>query len=218
MKNRSNHAYRRILFVALMGLIVAATAPAATLNLNSDLVNEGNNITGTNVYINPHPAWQPNGLGKWISYANTGEPGTVSPPNQSDINGTPTAIFHEDFVLGGIGNGSFTVWADDTTRVLLVGPGGEDLLKEANPVQDGACASGPIACQPLEGFTINLTNLIAGNYTIEFETYQRGGGPFGLMYEGSISYDEGQTGVPEPGTYALMGAGLLGLGFLRRKK
>src|SRR5688572_12858225 len=108
-----------------MLLVSVAAMSAAPINLCSDLSSEGNNITQANVFITPHPAWQPNGgCGQWISFDNTGVgPGAISPPNDTDVTdiADATATFHEEFILGNLGGtGSLSVWADDTTRVRLV--------------------------------------------------------------------------------------------------
>jgi hypothetical protein len=177
----------------------------------SDLLNEWNNVSGSNVAINAHPAWGSLSPYRWISYDNTGSPGTVSPPNTT-IPGSPTAIFRE-FMPAATGFLTVTVFADDTADVYLydnANPMGL-LLKAANWIQDNACAAGPIGCQPNESWTSGLVPVdYTGSAWLEFRAYQRGGGPFGLLYGGEAHI------VPEPGTYLLLGAGLLGLGLLRR--
>ncbi len=191
---------------------------ASSVNLCSDLSSEGNNISGSNVDVTPHPAWAPEGrCGQWVSFRNTGFEGEVVTPNAA-IPGDPTAVFFEDFVLGaGELSGSVTVWADDTAAVRLVNslnPGTGVELKAANPIQDGACADGPIACEVGEGFTITLDQFLAeGKNTLYVDAYQRGGGPFAVMYSGSA-----QNVIPEPGTYALLGTGLIGLWLARRRR
>ncbi len=194
--------------ILFCGLFLTATLAASPIViLSGDGVNESNNITGTNVLINPHPLWQANSASKWISYALTGN-GQTSPANVSGtITGgsakTPTARFFETFTINGIpGSGSIQVWADDTARVSLNGT----VLFEANPVQGGACANGPIGCLPQNGQTINLTpHLIAGLNTLQFDVYQRGGGPFGLLYNGRVDFSQ----VPEPSSLALVGGALV---------
>ena len=123
-----------------------AIAVADTITLNSDLINESNNITGTNVKITwLHPEWEPNGVNYfWISYADTGYPPGDIPhatwPDNASIPGDPTAVFLESFVLPYQNNtGSITVWADDTASVWIGSDNSWTLLKEANPVQGLYC-------------------------------------------------------------------------------
>jgi hypothetical protein len=195
----------------------AASLSAASINLCSDLLNEGNQVTATNVGITANPAWaQPGACGHWISFDNTGDGGVVL--SNSDVSQSPTSVFFESFFLGSNRTGTVTIWADDTARVRLVNalnPGNGLMLVDANPIQDGACAAGTIACEPLEGFTVALDqHLAAGMNTLYIDAYQRGGGPFAIMYTGSAN----STLTPEPGTYALLGSGLVGLWFARRRK
>lgn len=205
---------KHLLLIAFSSLL---SLQASTISFHSDLINEGNNRDAANEFINVHPAWQPNlADAKWISYRpDSGYPGGFVEPNQNDINGAPSVVFFEDFTVAGAGSGFVTVWADDTARVKLNGT----TLFEANPVQDGACAAGTIACAPGEGQLINFSFDGPGTYQLTFEVYQRGSGPMGALYTGSATFRE--TGIeetPEPSTYALMGAGLLGLGLYRRRR
>jgi hypothetical protein len=89
---------------------------AAPINLCSDLLNEGNNITAANVAVTANPAWAlENGCAKWISFDNTGDGGSVLA--NADTAGPPTTVFFESFVLGSNRTGTITIWADDTARV-----------------------------------------------------------------------------------------------------
>jgi hypothetical protein len=203
-----NQIVRLLAVASLFALACSATI----IPFGSDLINEGNSVTGTNVVINAHPAWGSLPGYSWVSYDDTGSPGSVSPTN-TDLS-TPTAIFYEN--LPAMTKSMYvTVFADDTADVYLydaANPLGL-LLKPANPNQDGACAAGPIGCEPNESWSSGWLSVDpSGPAILEIRAYQRGGGPFGVLYGG-----EAQV-VPEPGTYLLLGAGLIGMGLLRRMR
>lgn len=195
----------------VLACFTVASGWGGVISFGSDLLSESNNITGTNVVITAHPAWGNLPPYSWISYRNTGyATGASSPPNAS-IPGTPTAIFTE--WLPAFSNAvNVTVFADDTAAVYLfdnANPTGL-LLKGPNPLQDSACAAGPIGCQPNESWTSGWVPVaLGGTAWLEIHAYQRGGGPFGVLYGGEAHV------VPEPGTYALLGLGLIFLGLLQ---
>ena len=157
-----------ILLAVLLGLTLPS-ARAAVIPLKSgDGINESNNITGPNVLIAVHPAWQPNAVGQWVSYADTGQPGTVAVPNVGDFMtlpnpNPPSAIFYEVFVLPyGHNTGHVDIWADDTARVYL----DQTLLIDAYAIQGDACTALPIGCTPGNGASFDLTalHLAAGQH------------------------------------------------------
>jgi hypothetical protein len=216
----------------IFSLSAALGLSAGTINFGSDLADEGNNRDAENNAITPHPAWQANNPGGsgafWISY----RPDTGNNPSYTEPNAglplfgsgasAPSAIFWEMITVGGPGSGWVRVWADDTARVRFGDGNSSVVLFEANPVQDGACAAGPIGCEPSEGQLLNFHFDSAGDYFLYFDVFQRGGGPFGLLYYGEAAYrsfdPESTSETPEPGTYALMGAGLIGLALFRRRR
>jgi hypothetical protein len=178
--------------------------------------------SGGAVAITPHSAWQANNPGGsgavWISYANTGIGGsTLAPQAGSAANPAGTAVIMtvtETFAAGIGATLSMQIWADDTARVLIDGVA----LIAANFAQ-GTCAAGSIGCEPNEFGTIEYTFTTDGTHTLAFEVFQVGNGtnpndnPFGLLYAGTLT-----AAVPEPGTLALFGAGLAGMGLLRRRR
>ena len=207
------------LTIAFFLLIVPSVLLAGPITFASDLINESNNITGTNALIAVHPAWAPNGPNYfWISYrADTGgTPGFVVPNVTNPIvlpnPNPPSAIFYENLNIAvNLLGGTITIWADDTARVYLDRPNGTSvLLKDANPNMSGACADGPISCKPNEFAVLSLNNLGvgAGLYTIRIEAYQRGGGPFGVMYTGRAQDGIPDDPTPEPASMGTLAAGL----------
>jgi PEP-CTERM motif len=174
------------------------------------------------VAITPDPAWQPNNTGAstgafWVSFANTGAGGSVVTPNVTPplthANATELFTVH---INAGFSSLSLIVWADDTAGVSRNG-GVTYLASDTagasapNPVQGAACANGGLTCTAGGGahFTIPLGGLAAD---LEFDVFQRAGGPFGLLYAGDL------TPVPEPATMLLVGSVLAAAGFVSRKR
>lgn len=129
-----------------------------------------------------------------------------------------TAItFTESFTLpAGFSNVMLNlgVYADDSANVYI---DGTQLFAEDETL--GAhCASGPIGCTtPTEGIITNL-NVTADVHTnantITFQVFQEvGNTPFGVDFDGSISYST--SAVPEPNFTVLLCLGVIALLALR---
>jgi hypothetical protein len=222
-----------IQFVIILALLaIPSIALADSIIFKSDLVNESNSNTGSNVPISslypttggdPNTGWQENGSNYfWVSYADTGYPSvnTSWPDNVVNLSDDPTAIFYETFSLPyNFNTGAISIWADDTARVYLdklndgVAPW---MLWDAYPTQGAYCTAGAIGCIPSAGMTLDLTglNLLAGDYQLQFDVYQRAGGPFGVLYTGSIDSQP----IPEPSTLLLLASGALALCFFVRRR
>jgi hypothetical protein len=224
--------------VAILGVSLClglSVAQATIIDINSGPGIGSNNISGENFAIAVDPSWQPNEGGVWVSFRDdTGgrNPGFVVPSVLSEINTanlvgqTPSAIFFQPFTLpGSVNVGSVSIWADDTARILVDGVE----RFSANGEQSIHCAGpNPIGCAPGGGQSISLSGLGAGSHTLAIEAYQRQGGPFGVLYQSSVdstgpggssdSPGSGGSSTPEPGTYALLGSGLIALLGLARQR
>lgn len=206
---------RVLLPLVAASICLPAALPAATVSFGSDLVNEWNLVTGANVAVRPHPTWALLEPWFWVSYANTGAgPGAVSPPNTNQQQG-PTAVFFE-MLPPATAAVRLTVFADDTAAVYLIDsahPGGL-LLAPANWRQDRACARGPIGCQPGEGLLLEFLVDQYGPALLRFDVFQRGNGPFGLLYAGEAELAHNSEAM----TSFLVGTGMIWILWRQRKK
>jgi len=215
----------RVFGIAAAAIVATAFAGAASadvINIDSGPGNEeqctvfATEDPCTTIAIEAHPQWQEDGPGGsdavWVSYADTGYRGADPTPDDSKEN--PVFILVEEFEVGSDSVLDFLIWADDTARVVLSGAGGVIASIDPNFSQN-ICADGPIGCEEDEWGQL-LADLSAGRYEITMEIFQVGTGetttnnPFGVLYSGTVS------SVPEPGTLALLGLGLIGMGVARR--
>lgn len=216
-------------FAAMM--LVAGVTEVRAVAFNS-LAGQGtcdvHGCGGGWVGIAPDPSWQPNNPGilnaspaVWVSFipgTGAGEPTpVVVVPNATPPLGLGNAT--ETFTIAipaGFASLSLLVWADDTAGVRLDGsavyqvsttPG----ASAPNETQGAHCAAGGLTCTPGGGaaFLIALGGVA---HTLSFDTFQRGGDAFGLLYQGELNP------VPEPATMLLVGSVLAGVGYISRRR
>jgi hypothetical protein len=153
-------------------------------------------ISPPNVYQSPDPLGQG---ALWISYADTGRPGTVT--------ATPgyVATFYEHFTAD-LGNTlDLQVWADNWVEILLDGTSVFSTTETA-------------MFRPGNQAVVNHVFTSSGLHTLAIDAYQDGslesppGNPFGVMYSGTLNQ------VPEPATLALLGIGIAGMCSQRGKR
>lgn len=129
-------------------------------------------------------------------------------------------------------NDAFQLLLNGTNIALLPGSGQEVSIDNVNCLSNTAHyrnnrANGPAGCASLgldiqyDGLTTILTATgagLSGTNTFEFKIFDRGDNILDsavFIQAGSFS---GSNGVPLPGTLALAGLGLMGLGFAQRRK
>jgi hypothetical protein len=185
------------------------TINADSTPLHSSATNTTNNSGSATQNITSHPAWAAALPGSnWISFANTGNPSTsgfITLPNGTN------AIFSQTFDLSGtITAATVSVLADDTTSVVV---NGVTVYAAALGGSYPTCSSVQIGCLTNTEGTLNIAPyLVDGSNTISFDVYQENGSSYGLDYAGSV------TTTPEPGLLVMLSWGLLGLGFMKRRK
>ena len=229
----------RVLTLALVAASMAGTAAAgpivsgdgeswtSMLSAVCEQVGSGSPCGGVTVAVDPHPAWQDQGLtfpvASWVSYADTGYQGSVLAPH-SGSGANPagqTAIMEltESFI-GQAGSAvSVRFWADDTLAVYF-----NDVLMKSAIFSQGTCADQPIGCETNEYWDLNATST-GGVDILRLVAFQVGNGtdtssnPFGVLYAGSfVEPPTAPVPVPEPVTLSMLAVGLAGIGAKRLRR
>jgi hypothetical protein len=185
------------------------TISADSTPIDSSAINTVNNSGSATQDITANPAWAAALPGStWISFANTGNPST---PGFTTLPNGMNAIFSQTFNLSGtITAATLSVLADDTASVVV---NGVTVYAAALGGSYPTCSSVQIGClTATEGIFNIAPYLVDGSNTISFDVFQENGSSYGLDYAGSV------TTTPEPGLLVMLSSGLVGLGFMQRRK
>lgn len=203
----------RIVLAILLSVLSVGFAPAATVltfqshptSLDTATSQVGSNA-GLVMGLVPNSAWHTPSGTTWVSPWPSGDPSL--PGFFSPANGT-TVTFGHDFKLPDnfvVTGSTLVVLADDTATGFINGV----QIFPAGTVQLPHCTNPP-GCTLSTMWTGNVPAVLfqAGWNKLEFAVPQLYGESFGANWKLTV---EGNS-VPEPGTFALMGAALIGLGF-----
>lgn len=191
--------------LSLLLLVLAGAALASPITFGTGIGSEGNTLTGTNVATIPAPAWHaPLGTSIWESI----QTNSLTPPIP---NGTIVHFFFNFNLVGTPTSGALGLLVDDSALVIL---NGFTIANNLGSPQGGNCAASLPNCVVPLNLNI-LPQLVSGANVLDVFVRQDGGAQYGLDVYGAADALESR-GIPEPGTSALIGLGLLALVLRRR--
>jgi len=221
--------HKKFLVAALTASLLAASAADATVVINATV---GGAPTGVNYYN-----FDTNALSGLVSavtfsatggagYANGSSSGQYAAPYISNSNGVP---FGDNTVSGAdstryVTTGVGTVTVDFSSQLLYVGLlwgsvdgyNTLDLYNGANLVASIGGSSVTAAANGDQG--VNGTYYVNVTSSDAFNRIVARSGSYAFEFD-NLAYNTGTSqAVPEPGSLALLGMGLAGLGFTRRRQ
>lgn len=206
----------------LLWAITIGILPATTISFGSEgsVADSGEwNSAGQTLAIHAHPGWvSPLAGTSWVSFGTTGnpaDPGYFVPPDGQIVSFYQAFTLPFQPVLG-----SVTFRADDSSALYV----NNVLVRAEAPIVGNSyfrCSDYPVGCTLETQLTLDISAYLRqGSNLLRFDVAQRNGVSFGLNYAGfATGGSQPPDGdVPEPGSLALIGGGLLAIGYARLRK